>query len=186
MSDVTAICSRVRREVRHRLPDRLPTTSYRNQRRERLVDQNQFVGRFGMSRSSQVGGLSPQHEVADPKPRHSPRWGFILHDLVRGVRVVVPCADWTINRTGFVNANAQGRRDLFPAGLCGRVGLRTDQGTLGGAPFRSHGGNAIGSGHHADCDGRCSTMGHSTVSRASNAPCDDLDGSDCDWITVSR
>jgi len=100
VSDVTAICSRVRREVRHRLRDRLPRTSYRNQRRERLVDLNQFVGRFGMSRSSQVGGLSPQHEVADPKPRHSPCWGFILHDLVRGVRVVVPCADWTINRTG--------------------------------------------------------------------------------------
>ena len=38
--------------------------------------------------------------IADPKPRHSPCWGFILHDLVRGVRVVVPCADWTINRTG--------------------------------------------------------------------------------------
>jgi hypothetical protein len=25
---------------------------------------------------------------------------------------------------------------------------------------------------------------HSTVSRFSNAPCDDLDGSDCDWIAV--
>ena len=63
-----------------RLRDRLPTTSYRNQRRERLIDLNQFVGRFGMSVSSQVGGLSPQHEVADPKPRHSPCWGFILRD----------------------------------------------------------------------------------------------------------
>ena len=29
-----------------------------------------------------------------------------------------------------------------------------------------------------------STMGHSTVRRASNAPCDDLDGSDCDRIAV--
>jgi hypothetical protein len=31
---------------------------------------------------------------------------------------------------------------------------------------------------------RCSTMGHSTVSRFSNAPCDDLDGYSCDRIAA--
>src|ERR1700746_566386 len=62
--------------------------------------------------------------------------------------------------------------------------LGTDPGTLGGAPFRSHGGNAIRGGHHADSNDRCSTMGRSPLSRASNAPCDDLDGSGSARVVV--
>ena len=86
-------------------------------------------------------------------------------------------------RQDWVIAIGQSRRRLFPAHVRRRMDLRPDPRALGGPPFGSRGGNAIGSGHHADRNGRSSAMGHSTVRGASNNSSDNRNRFGGAWVT---
>src|SRR5947209_6140959 len=105
-----------------------------------------------MSVSSKVGDLSPQYESPTRNPGTPPAGvSFcLIGSNVGGVVVLRP--DWRINRTGYRECERSRQAWIYFLLVFGVGDLGTDPGTLGGAPFRSYSGNAIGGGHHAGSD----------------------------------
>src|SRR5215831_6045565 len=96
---------------------------------------------------------------------------FVLDNIAYAARGVQVGA-----HPGSSNASAQGRCGLFPNHVRRRMDFGTDQGTLGSATLWPSDRRAVGSGHHADSDGRVRTVGDKAIPGEADIWLDDLDG----------